>query len=663
VPGGWRRLRAGFAEAWRTHPSPLLRSRSLTDPRALFALDPTSMIVTGFAADLVFDSFPYLSYTVTEAKELLVAGLVIAIGGIAQWRAAVYAVLTGRPVPAGWRSGLWLGIGVGLGELFGPGQEEDARWLPVAPEVVLVLVATLVLLMAWVAQNAEWWIRSWPGRSLRPAMLLGLAAPWLVFASILYWWEQTGNELIDGWVYSTAGILRLYGIPGVPPAHIGLLLDTDVVLSLLPGYDASAGGLWWAVPLLWLVPLCVLTIRRLTGRPEWLVRARPGSRAPLPRQLPDLRRIWGAGLFGAVACGVAMEDIMVYAHPRVPFGNLVGPYILVRTDWPELVTCGAMVLTAVVVAAAADTAWLLTSLIAAGITSVLSLAVVFALTSADGCLGPFSTLTTTCGWLPGSAWGLAIQEIPYPLTLGVFAAGLAAFAGRGARLLWQRWRTWIRLPATAPATPAPLYVPARSGRVPRLTIARVTVILLIAAVAAVAPPVTLASYGSGTLTNAQDNEMTASPSAPSPAVAQVDVNAWSYVGGFNLVEDLSAAEESYGNAINALAKGQGGSAGQYTAALRKLDASCSGLAQVTRNAAAFLPVPDPSGQQLWTQALTGYHRLATACRNLLEHQSQATADAAGKADQQAYNALQASIHWLADMGTLRILPAAPSTSR
>jgi Zn-dependent protease with chaperone function len=664
---GWQRLRTEFMEAWRSHPRPALRRQSLTDPRALFALDATSMIITGFAADLVFDGSWILPRTTevgqnlastTEIGELLVAGLVIAIGGIAQWRAVVYAILNGRPVPAGWRTGLWLGLGVSIGELVGPGQELDGGWLPAAPEILLVLVAALVLLMAWIAQNAEWWIRSWRGRSLHPAMLLGLAAPWLVFASILYWWEKIGNQLINGWVYSTAGLLSGYGIPGLPPAHIGPSLVMCAVLGLLPGVDGAVGSLWWAMALLWLVPLSVVMTRPLTRRPIWLAKAQPARGAPLPRQLPDLRRIWGAGASGALVCCVAMAAVMAYVHPHVPW-NLPGPYMFVRSYWPDLVICGATVLTAAVVAAATDAAWLLTALIAAGITSALSLVVVFALTSADGCLGPFSTLATKCGWLPGAAWDLVGPEVNYSLMLGVFAGGLAAFAGRGARLLWQWRHARTRLPATAPAAPAPEYLPLPEGRAAGLLGARVTAILLIAAAVAVTPPVILVYYRGGNITQAQATQMTASPSAPSPALAQLEVYSWTEVGGLDLVNNLTTAENTYHAAATAADKAV--SDGEFAAALRKIDVSCGDLARVTQRAEGFFPVPDPSGQQIWSQTVTAYQRLTTACRNLATNQSTANGDAAGNADQQANNADLAILHWLASVGAITLGSSAPST--
>lgn len=346
---------------------------------------------------------------------------------------------------------------------------------------------------------------------------------------------------------------------------------------------------------------------------------------------------------------------MAYVHPHVPW-NLPGPYMFARSYWPDLVICGATVLTAVVMAAVTDAAWLLTALIAAGITAALSLVAVFVLTSADGCLGPFSTLATRCVWLPGGGWELVGQEVPYPLMLGVFAGGLAAFAGRGARLLWRRRPVRTGLPAT----PASKYLPRHARRATRLLGARVTAILLIAAVAAVTPLVVRLYYPGGNSTQAQVTRQVAGPSAPSPALAQLEVYSWTEVGGLDLVNDLSAAENTYYTAASAADKAV--SDGQFAAALRKISASCGDLARVTQRAEAFFPVPDPGGQQIWSRTVTDYQRLTTACRNLITKPTTANGHAAGNADQQANNAEQAILHWLASLGAVTLGPPAPGTT-
>ncbi|KIF76708.1 hypothetical protein QR77_28310, partial [Streptomyces sp. 150FB] len=268
--GAWQGLLARFVELWRTHPSPAVRRTSLTDPKALFALEALPLILTGLAADILVWNLGSLPYDALPAKAVLVAVLVVGVGGVALWRAVLYALVTERPTPSGWPVGLWLGSGVVVGELTGPGAAWN-HWLPPHPEALLILVAALVLVMTWTAQNAEWWIRSWRGRSLGPAMLVGLAAASLALASVLYWWYFLGEALTDGWPFTTAGLLGSYGLPGLPPAHIGPLLEVAAVVGVLPGTDASAETLWWAGVLLWVLPL-LGPVRRIFAGPERLAR-------------------------------------------------------------------------------------------------------------------------------------------------------------------------------------------------------------------------------------------------------------------------------------------------------------------------------------------------------------------------------------------------------
>ncbi|MET8546861.1 M48 family metalloprotease, partial [Kitasatospora sp. NPDC004799] len=233
------RALAAFVELWRTHASWELRRTSLTDPKALFALDALPLFLTGLAADILVWQLGSLPYQALPAKAVLIAALVVGIGGVALWRAVVYAVLTGRPTPPGWPVGLWLGAGLVAGELLGPRAAWN-NWWPAHPEALLILVAALVLAMTWTAQNAEWWIASWRGRSLRPVMLAGLAAASAALACVLYWWYTQGEVLTGGWPYTTAGLLGAYGLPGLPPAHIGPVLEVVAVVGVLPGGVAGA---------------------------------------------------------------------------------------------------------------------------------------------------------------------------------------------------------------------------------------------------------------------------------------------------------------------------------------------------------------------------------------------------------------------------------------
>ncbi|MEV0411464.1 M56 family metallopeptidase [Streptomyces sp. NPDC050448] len=642
--GVWPRLFTRFVELWRTHPSWALRRASLTDPKALFALEALPLFLTGLAADILVWQLGSLSYGVLPAKAVLVAGLVVGIGGVALWRAVLYALLTGRPAPSGWPVGLWLGSGIVTGELAGPGAAWN-HWVPAHPEALLILVAALVLVMTWTAQNAEWWIRSWRGRSLGPAMLVGLAAASLALASVLYWWYVQGEVLTDGWPFTTAGLLGSYGLPGLPPAHIGPLLEAVAVVGVLPGTDASAGTLWWAGVLLWVLPLLARATRPPERRPKWLAGALPETVAPLAPHPSGPGRLLAAGLAGGLVCWAGLAMALAHMHTPTPAAvRMTGPFQLAHLMWPVLVICGAMALTAAVVAAVTDSAWLLAGLVAAGITALLGAGGTYLLMSTDGCLGPLNTMTNTCRWWPDVAWPLVRIELAYALALGTLVAGLAAFAGRGAGLLRRRPGRTGRHPTARPTAERPLRRVWQRG-------ARVAAVAVVAAGIGTTV-LTVQTSGSSTRSSRPPELMLdQSKWAPSASMARIEGQAWAAVGGLEHIHALSAAERDYATAFAAGANST--SDAQFLTAMGKLNTTCDGLARATQRADAYFTVPEPAGQQVWSRVVTRYRQLATACRSLATQPSPATAKAATAAHQDAVDSADAMIYWLAETGAIR----------
>ncbi|MFF8904782.1 M56 family metallopeptidase [Streptomyces olivaceoviridis] len=643
--GVWPRLFARFAELWHTHPSWALRRTSLSDPKALFALEALPLFLTGLSADILVWHLGSLPYGALPAKAVLVAGLVVGIGGVALWRAVLYALLTGRPTPSGLLVGLWLGSGTVVGELTGP-RAAGNRWLPAHPEALLILVAALVLVMTWTVQHAEWCIRAWRGRSLGPAMLVGLAVPSLALASLLYWWYAQGEVLTDGWPYTTAGLLGSYGLPGLPPAHIGPLLETVAVVGVLPGTDASAESLWWAGVLLWALPLLAGATRPPLRRPTWLAEAWPETVAALPPPPSGPGRHLAAGLAGGLVCWAGLAMALAHMHTPDPSAvRMTGPFQLVHLMWPVLVICGAMALTAAVVAAATDSAWLLAGLVAAGVTALLGAGAAYVLMRTDGCLGPLNTMTDTCRWWPNQvAWPLVRTELAYALALGTPVAGLSAFAGRSARVLWRRAGRSGQHPTARPTTERPLrQVWQRGARLAAVAVA-------VAGFGATA--LTVQTSGS-TARSSRPPELMLDQStqAPSASMARVQGQAWAAVGGLDRINALSAAERAYTTAF--VAGADSASDAEFVEAMGKLRTACEGLARATKRAGAYFTVPDATGQQVWSRLLTRYRTLATACRNLAARPGSATAQAAGTAHQDAVDSADAMLYWLAETGAIR----------
>ncbi|WP_216216437.1 M48 family metalloprotease [Amycolatopsis aidingensis] len=212
-PAGWhgrkdqrgpvRSAVAAFAEVWRSHPTWDLRRYSLGDPAELFRVHPLSLFLTGSAASIIVSDLGVSSFPPGDAMAWLstsfaslVAGLTIAAVGTALWRAAAYAVLTGREAPLGLRAGCWLGGGLLVGEVLA-GRLSGNQWLPTQPAALLVLPAVAVVVTCWTSQCAQLWIRAWRGRTLRSVTLLGMVATWLVFAFWFLWWQHRGFWFAD----------------------------------------------------------------------------------------------------------------------------------------------------------------------------------------------------------------------------------------------------------------------------------------------------------------------------------------------------------------------------------------------------------------------------------------------------------------------------------
>ncbi|MFB7897501.1 hypothetical protein ACFC1B_14320, partial [Streptomyces xiamenensis] len=563
---GWRRPFVRIAALWHTHPSPALRRASLADPKALFTLGALPLLLTGLAADILVWHLGALPYEFVWLGAVLVAGLVVGIGGVALWRAVLYALRAGRTVPSGWSAGLWLGFGVVVGELTGPRAAMN-QWLPAHPEALLILVAALVLLMTWTAQNAAWWLQTPGERPPGQAMLAGLAVPALAYASVLYWWRSVGEVLTDGWPFTTAGVLASYGLPGLPPADVGPLCHVVAVLGLLPGALTGAGSLWWAQVLLWALPVLALVVFSRSGR--------GGGRS--------LVAVLVGGLAGGIVCsaGLAVALARLRDAELGPSGA-VGPLRLAQMMVPVLVICAAMSLTAVVVAALTDSRWLTIGLAAAGITALVGVAAAHTLLRADAGSGP------------AVAWSLSWEvHLPYAVALGTLVAGLAAFvgrgaglAGRGAALLVCQVTTRRRAGPHPAASPSPVAQrPLRRKWQRAVRLAAVGVLVTWVGATALAVDVS-ASPGPTSLPALVPDRAAPEPSA---TVSLLQHQAWAAAGGLERIEALRTAELRYSSAFTAVGEATDDTA--FPQAMDRVTSACEAMDRATRRASAYFSVP------------------------------------------------------------------------
>ncbi|MFJ8389408.1 M56 family metallopeptidase [Streptomyces sp. NPDC094438] len=619
---------ASFRELWRTHPSWTLRSRSLTDPSALFALGALPMFITGATSDLASTqlgnyslggivSSSDLSHSV---RSLLIAGLIAAITVVALWRAVVHAVLTGRRVPSGWRAGLGLGAGLALCELTDL-TLTGTKWLPAHPEALLIFVAMAVALTVWTTQYAELRIRTASGRSLRPSMAAGFLAFWLVLALVLTWWYDEGFLLSNGWPWSAVSQLATIGLRGLPTAHPDQILQIATVLIALPGiFEQSLRGLWWAVPLLWLLPAFAWARQPPIRAAQWLAQALPAHTDPPPlaAHLPRMGRILRTGLVGGLAGCVGLLAVRAYTGTqRRLFTTAWGAYELRFITWVIIAICGAAILTSVAVALRGQRRFaLLTALIAGAVASMIGLAFHCTLATVDGCLGPLNVQSTQCAWRPAQALNnglmMAVGDV---LCLGVLIAALAAAAISAARSLRS---------GTPPGHHPPADV--EDGDVARRLVHwRVAT----AAVAAVAIAAIASTYYRPPHNPANVSAATTAQNGPAPdvpvggstptAVAAIQLQAWQAVGGHHLAGSLVSAEQAFYNAFGAVSDAP--EADAMTVFNAKIPPTCTELSRATRNAEAFFPVPIAAGQKLWSKTIKQFRIFAAACDTAVKQQA------------------------------------------
>jgi len=171
-----------------THPDPARRLAALDDTRPLFPLGAVVAFAAGLTATIAFDSVKQLlSSFVSDPFDLFfLSGLVLvplAAGtvGVAIWREAFAAHADGREPASPWVDALALAAGFALGpelaldRIITPGGTL-VRELDSFDGLVWagVLVAGLVLIVAWIRTSASWWLRALGGRRPVLAQTAGL---------------------------------------------------------------------------------------------------------------------------------------------------------------------------------------------------------------------------------------------------------------------------------------------------------------------------------------------------------------------------------------------------------------------------------------------------------------------------------------------------------
>ncbi|MFI0712255.1 M48 family metalloprotease [Streptomyces inhibens] len=612
--GRARRALASFVALWRTHPAWDRRVASLTDSRELFEPHALTLFVAGATATIAGDQItdllrvPGTDWALRLLTALL-AGLIAAIPGVALWRAVARAVLTGGRVPSGLRVGWWLGVGLIVGELLTSSTSGSTRWLPSHPEAFVVLIVISVGIMCWTAQFAELSVRSWRGRALRPAMLMGLAAIWVVFALWYAWWQNEGHIFTMGWAYSETGIRQALEkeLPGTVPGDQGALAAIAAALPvLLPiGMDPF---ITWAAALLWLLPMLAWLRRPASGAPEWVRRALRGAPGPVLRAglLPPLRRVLLAAVIGAAVCWAGTVAVMAAMHTwQPPVDRRYGTYQLVFLALVLVVLVCGTAATAALTSVVASRFPLLVALVAAGTTALLGLAGVYLLGTADGCLGPLNTLGSTCFWSPAKFWPATELLLPLVLGLGIFVSAGAALLGTVVKRTLRPLR-----PAMTSAGRARTVPPRREGVALRRLWVGVVCVTAVAFTAAVSVP----SGGGPARTSLTKDQLIPTAAIPtaSPQVLAAQTDAWLRLGGAHLTAHFTAEVLAV---ITAL-QDKSALTDRGFAATR-IRPHCVALEHIAADAAAYFPVPNPLTQQRWTKLQTRSKHAGVDCRRAI----------------------------------------------
>ncbi|MHA7957961.1 M48 family metalloprotease [Streptomyces sp. L500] len=607
-PAGWRRAAGALAELWRTHPRWDLRRRSLDDPVVLFGVRALPLFLTGAAATVITSQARHEVLAANagwadHAWVLASAVLVVGVLGVALWRGVAHAVLTSRRVPSGVRAGLWLGAGMAVGELV-VDDVTSFTWLPARPWVLALVVLAGGTFAWWATQCAHLWIRAWPGRTIRPPMLLGLAAMCLVLSAWFEWWQRTGTLYAAGGPFDTGGFLQSSGLASVAEPYRSLPAKALLELSTVAGRPLVLP----AVATLWVVPLLAWAIGPATAPPGWMRDATGGGAVePDGEVVPPLRRVLLAVLLGGVSACAALAGAMAFLHARRASEGLTVLDVLTYCGWILVALGTAAAVAAVVASASAGRYRLLVALVAGEAAVAAGCAATFTLASFDGCVPPLGTLARTCGWRPEVPWPLYRLLLGPALLLGVVVAVGAAAAVSAVGAVRRR-------PASRGAA-----APGRAVRPVRRAVA-VGLLCAVAVGATVAAGVFRAGDGKGLDDRARGREPAITvgraeagggPEGPpvSARTREIQVLAWHMYGGEELVKRFMTGAKGFSDLL---------AAGRGEVSESRVRPFCEDFARIARDAGAFFRVPEPRAAELWKQFVAQVEKTGRTCGQAVE---------------------------------------------
>ena len=642
-PGGLAWL-ASFLDLWRTHPGRRQRAVLEADPSAVFRVSALPTFLTGAAAMLILSQFSadtgsaFANGLNAYWPAVLAAVVLIAVTGVALWRAAAYAPLAGQRASSGLRAGLWLSLGLVAGELL-EGITTFPHWWPADPAFLLALPLLGLVVTVWSAEFAACCARA-GRRTARLAMTVGLVAVGAAVTAVLAWWQGAGELFASGIPVTSNAFLNALG--GGPPAagvgHHALLLAISVLFAL-------PSQLKWpltaAATALWTVPLAV------GGATAWARRA-----VVAPRQLPAAVL---AGVVGGLVSGAGGLTVMAYLHSWwIPLPEQSGTLLLAYSGLLAACVIAGMVLAAAAGAALGRDNRFLAALVATGVAGPLGIGAAYLLVGTDGCVAPLATMVNSCSWKPAAARGWIQLSAADTLAVGAVASAAAAILVVACVAAVTAWRASAArrsraglmpvgepvpaddLPANAsPASPVPTVPPAPAShalpaaavaRPPRVaSIGRTVVAMVLTAAAVITLIAAGPSLSSGGSRSPASVSLLLPASTPvsSPQLTQLTVEAWNLFGGMPLMSDLDEDDRAVGPALSRVVAerapgdrpdGQATLSGPPFKALAAPTARvCASVLKTVGDAEAYFPIPSPPLQRQWRELLAAVGAAARDC--------------------------------------------------
>ncbi|GAA2671901.1 M48 family metalloprotease [Streptomyces lunalinharesii] len=596
-----------------THPQWAERRRALVDAGRLDRVGALAMFLTGVSAALLYQSLMTLPVLSDGPGSIW-----ITVGTVAP----VLCLTLGLPLlrgsgtadgagPSAAVAGLWLGLGLLLGQ-FVSSTQYRLDWMLPQPQYLLAFLLVAAVPAVWWSQSLRLAL-ALPGRGHRWAAAACCA---LVTAAVLWaglrWWSVAGESLSLG-IGDRGAELAAYYARTVPGDWHGYGPDLSAFSTGLMVLTPLGGDLLVGIVTLsmWLLPLALALFPGVR-------RTVTGLAGPALRPVTPLRLRWtlGAGLVGALVCGTGLvlaQVVMNQSRPATPKGP-AGPFVLIHMWWVSVTVLAACLLTAAVVAAGARRHWLLRALIAAQVVQLLAYAEVFVLFSLDGCLGPLNTAFDGCRWRPRN--GLIIDGTVTSLTLVNAVLGSACAALVGAGLAWAVRRLRGRPHADEAAAPAP-----SPTRRPPSTLLKAGTLLALGLPAVVLAAVTL-TQAAGSDDSRQWQEAAdavrkqrgPAPPARTPQTRAWQAASWLNAGGTRLAHQINAASIALDSELLKAAAGKRHADGTVALDEQAFHRRCGTLGQPVEEARAYFPVPARDLQRNWSAALDQLHRGVQDCQ-------------------------------------------------